>query len=74
MKYFYKENLKYLRKKNNLSLDKIEELTGIKRCALHLIEKGKVKNPGVKTLGPIVKMFEVSYDDFIYKDLENDDK
>lgn len=74
MAYFYRKNLKYLREKNNLNFTQIEQKTNVGKVTLYMIEIGKSKNPGIETLAPIVKMFGVSYDDFVFVDLESKDK
>lgn len=74
MTYFYRKNLKYLREKNNLNFSQIEQKTNIGKVTLYAIETGKSKNPGIETLAPIVKMFGVNYDDFVFADLESKDK
>jgi transcriptional regulator with XRE-family HTH domain len=68
MEIFISSNLKYLRKRANLSQKKIAELCNKKNTAVSNWEKG-FREPSTIDLVTICKFFDVSIDDFVKKDL-----
>lgn len=59
------ENLKKLRAKKGLSLEKIARLADLSLNTIVKIENGVNKNPTIETLTKIAKAFEVGVDDLI---------
>ncbi len=70
-----RNNLKFLRKKIGLSQREIEEYTGISYLTIFRIETGKTSEQKITidTISKLASFFQVSIDDFIYKDLSQDD-
>lgn len=66
---YIKQNLNYLRIKQGLSLRALSSKSEISHTVFEHIEKGKTQNPGINTIMEICKMFDISIDDFVYKDL-----
>lgn len=66
---YFKDNLKYLRGKENISLRKLAEKTGVNNVTLFQIESGERRNPTINNISKIAKYFEISIDDFVYKKL-----
>jgi transcriptional regulator with XRE-family HTH domain len=60
------ENLKDVRKKQNLSLDETSELTGVSKAMLGQIERGQ-SNPTVSTLWKIATGLKVPFSEFMKK-------
>lgn len=59
------ENVKRLRGKKELSLEKIARLADVSLNTIVKIENGVNKNPTLETLTKIAKAFEVGVDDLI---------
>jgi len=59
------ENLKKLRAKNGLSLEKIARLADLSLNTIVKIENGVNQNPTIETLTKIAKALEVGVDDLI---------
>jgi transcriptional regulator with XRE-family HTH domain len=59
------ENLKKLRAKKGLSLEKIARLADLSLNTIVKIENGVNKNPTIETLTKIAKALEVGVDDLI---------
>ena len=59
------ENLKKLRAKKGLSLEKIARLADLSLNTIVKIENGVNKNPTIETLIKIAKALEVGVDDLI---------
>lgn len=70
-----KRNLKLLRNRANLSQREIEEYTGISYLTIFRIETGKTSEQKITidTISKLASFFQVSIDDFIYKNLSQDD-
>lgn len=69
MNYFVK-NLKYLRKINNISQQKLADAIEMSRDGINSIENRGV-SPTIDTLIKIRNYFNVNLDDLIFVDLEN---
>jgi len=59
------ENLKKLRAKKGLSLEKIARLADLSLNTIVKVENGVNKNPTIETLTKIAKALEVGVDDLI---------
>ncbi|WP_071441756.1 helix-turn-helix domain-containing protein [Traorella massiliensis] len=66
-----KRNLKLLRNRANLSQREIEKYTGISYLTIFRIETGKTSEQKITidTISKLASFFQVTIDDFIYKDL-----
>lgn len=60
------ENLRNIRKQNNLSLDEVSEITGVSKPMLGQIERG-ISNPTVSTLWKIATGLKVPFSSFMEK-------
>ena len=58
------KNLRALRERRGLSLDKLAELTGVSKSMLGQIERGEA-NPTITTLGKISSAMRVSFSDLV---------
>lgn len=67
---FFKENLLYLIKTNNYKKIKLAEKLGITRQAI--TDLMKTTDPRASTIIKISKLFNVSIDDLLLKDLEKE--
>ena len=68
MFYFLNNNIKYLRKFHNLTLQELSNKLNITLNALQKIEAGD-RNCSIYTLDLLKKIFNISLDELIYKDL-----
>ena len=71
-----KSNLIYLRNKNNLPKRTLARLSNVNHAVIHLIETGKTSEQKITidTVSKLASFFQVTIDDFIYKDLsQNND-
>jgi transcriptional regulator with XRE-family HTH domain len=59
------DNLKRLRAKKGLSLEKIARLADLSLNTIVKVENGVNTNPTIKTLGKIAKAFKVGVNDLI---------
>lgn len=59
------ENLKKLRAKKGLSLEKIARLADLSLNTIVKVENGVNKNPTIETLTKIAKALEIGVDDLI---------
>src|SRR5688572_12176455 len=59
--------IKQLRAENNLSLEKLAELTGINKQTLHSIENYSIKNPSFVNLEKIATGLKISLNDLILR-------
>ena len=59
------ENLKRIREQKGFSKMQLEEASGISRRTIMLIETGRTKNPGIKTLNNLAKALKVSVEKLI---------
>ncbi len=59
------ENVKKLRGKKSLSLEKVARLADLSLNTIVKIENGGNKNPTIETLSKIAKVFGVGVDDLI---------
>lgn len=67
---YYKNNILYLMKINNLNKNQLSFKLNITRQAIqHLIDS---QNPTATTLIKLKEIFNVSIDDLLLKDLENE--
>jgi transcriptional regulator with XRE-family HTH domain len=64
---FLKQNIKYLRNINGLTQPQLGEIVGVSRDNVASYERGTV--PPVDILHKLVNYFNVSFNDFIEKDL-----
>ena len=67
-----KSNLKFLRKKYNLTYAKLEEQTGINYSKIQRIETGTTKDPQITDINKLAKFFGIALDDFVNEDLNNE--
>jgi len=66
------ENLKYLRKKNQVSQQMLADAIGMSRSSIGDYEQGRAE-PDINTLIAISKYFDVLLDDLLKKDLKKED-
>jgi transcriptional regulator with XRE-family HTH domain len=59
------ENIKKIRKKRELSQDKLSKLADVTHTTLAKIESGKNDNPTIKTLIKIAKALNVKINDLV---------
>ena len=59
------KNIKKIRKKRNISQDKLAKLADVTHTTLVKIESGANKNPTIKTLKKIADALSVSLDDLV---------
>ncbi|MFR1702041.1 MAG: helix-turn-helix transcriptional regulator [Clostridium sp.] len=65
-----KENLKKCRERKGLSTLKLAKEISIDESVLRRIEKGQTRDPHISNIMKICAYFDVSMDDFVYKNLE----
>ena len=61
-----KDNIKFLRQKNNLTQDKLAEILDVKRSTIGTYEDGRAE-PKLSTLYKICKQFDVNYEELLNK-------
>lgn len=66
---FIQKNLIYLKSKHNVSYRKIASTINININAIIRIKNGAEQNVTIKTIANLAKYFDVTLDDFVYKDL-----
>lgn len=67
---YLKTNLIYLRHFNHLSYRKLADASGVNYISIYKIESGESKEQiSLKTFIKLAEYFNVSLDDFVYKDL-----
>lgn len=59
------ENIRRIRKKRNLTQDKLARLADISYTSITKIETGVIKSPSVQTVAKIAKALGVSVDELI---------
>lgn len=59
------ENIKKIRKKRNLTQDKLARLADIPYTSITKIETGVIKSPSVQTVAKIAKALNISLDELI---------
>lgn len=72
--FIFLKNFKFLKRKSGKSLRIISQESGIFIKTLENISSGKTLMPKFDTINKLIKYFNVSLDDFMYKDLEEQDK
>lgn len=68
-KVFFPENLKFLRKRKNLSQEAIAKLLNISRSKHSALENGQIQNPQLEDLICIAAYFKISIDSLLKVDL-----
>ena len=70
-----RNNLKFLRKKAYLSQRSLEKYAHVNYITIFRIETGKTSEQKITidTISKLASFFQVSIDDFIYKNLSQDD-
>ena len=63
-------NLKRIREKRNLSLDKLSELTGVSKSMIRQIEKGK-SSPTISTIWKIANGLKISFSSLLTENKHN---
>jgi transcriptional regulator with XRE-family HTH domain len=71
MKEIFIKNLKYLRKYEGFSQDRLSEKLSIKRCTIAAYEEGRAE-PCIGRFLQICKFFQVDPRDMYFYDFEND--
>lgn len=66
---FIQKNLIYLKNKRNVSYRRIASSIDININAILRIKNGAEQNVTIKTISNLAKFFDVTIDDFVYKDL-----
>lgn len=66
---YLRENLAYLRKKNSLSQVEVGQMLGVTKQAVSNWERGYTSGMAVETIISLAKLFSVSIDDLLTKDL-----
>lgn len=64
-KIFFPENLKFLRRRKNLSQEELAAQMGITRVKLNALESGKTKNPAMEDLLKLSAFFRISIDSLL---------
>jgi len=59
------ENIKKIRKKRNLTQDKLARLADIPYTSITKIETGVIKSPSIQTVAKIAKALDVKVDDLL---------
>lgn len=59
------ENIKKIRKKRNLTQDKLARLADIPYTSITKIETGVIKSPSIQTVAKIAKALDISLDELI---------
>ena len=59
------ENIKKIRKKRNLTQDKLARLADISYTSITKIETSVIKSPSIQTVAKIAKALDISLDDLI---------
>jgi len=59
------KNLKRIRLKKNLSLDKLAKLTGVSKSYIASLEKGRRSNPTIEIIDKLSKALNVTRDELI---------
>lgn len=72
--FIFFKNFKFLKKKSGKSLKKISQESEVYIRTLENISSGKTLMPKFDTINKLTKYFNVSLDDFMYKDLEELEK
>jgi len=68
---YINKNLKYLRNMKRVTQDQVAEVFGKQKAAISAYEKGK-NIPPVDVLIKLAQFFEVSLDDFVFRDIEKE--
>ena len=63
-------NIKKIREKQNISIRKLSQLTGLSRTYLSNLENNKRVNPTLSSLSAIADVFNVDIKDLFYSDIE----
>lgn len=71
MKIYIKENLKYLRERNELSVLSLSKELEVNDTLIGKIENGVTSAPLITTVIKISNYFKVSLDQFVFEDLRN---
>lgn len=66
--YFFNSNVRFLRKKNNMTIPQLAKSLGVSKSTIDAIECGATKS-SLDVIDKIHKLFDISIDDLIYKDL-----
>lgn len=69
MFYNLQRNVKFLRKKNKLTLVELAYMLGIAKSSLANFEGGQ-RNCSLEILDKLSKIFNISLDDLVYKELK----
>ena len=72
MFYNLNSNIRYLRKKAGYTIPRFAEMLDLKKSTIDNIECGK-NNTSLEVLDKIHKLFNVSLDDLVYKDLSKEE-
>lgn len=59
------KNIKYLRKKNNLTLRELAEKSGLTFGAIGNLERGVIKDPHISTVIKLSKVLNISIDELV---------
>lgn len=68
---YINKNLKYLRNMKGVTQDQVAEVFDKQKAAISAYEKGK-NIPPVDVLIKLTQFFEVSLDDFVFRDIEKE--
>ena len=71
-----KNNINYLINKNNISYSEIERKSGVSKSDISKLirEKRDQRNLTIETVVKLATYFNVSLDDFVFKDLATENK
>lgn len=73
MFYYLNKNVKYLRKKTNMTQPYLAKILNVSKSSLANFESGQV-NTSLEVLDKLHNIFEISLDDLVYKDLSSQEK
>lgn len=72
-KVYLKENVRYLRIKKNLTIERLSKLANVQFKTVENIETGITLNSNTITIIKIAKALDVSVEDLIYKDYRKEE-
>lgn len=69
---FLIQNLNYLKEQSGMSFQKLSSASGIKQTTLKYVFTEKTTNPSFEVVIVLAKLFNISLDDLVYKDLSKE--
>ena len=69
-KRYWNENVRYLRNKNRMTYRKFDKYVWLNYLTIESIENGLTEEPSIITIITIAKVFDMTVEDLLYKDLK----